>query len=139
MLRWCEGTDVSDGYNIMFGFRRFTSFADHPRQYFDYTDKSGKKIKTSAAGAYQFIWSTWDRLRKKLGLKDFSPASQDLAVAEYIAELGAYGDIIAGRFDKAIYKLRKVWASLPNSNVNQPTKRYADVVAKYKQYGGSIA
>lgn len=45
------------------------------------TIKSGpnKGQKSSAAGKYQFLGSTWDKAKAALDLPDFSPASQDRA------------------------------------------------------------
>jgi muramidase (phage lysozyme) len=57
----------------------FTSYVDHPRKLIS-LPKLG--IKSSAAGRYQFLLSTWDDLHTRLGtrvLPDFSPESQDRA------------------------------------------------------------
>jgi muramidase (phage lysozyme) len=42
----------------------------------------GPGCVSTAAGAYQITKPTWTRLRDKLGLVDFSPASQDAAAVE---------------------------------------------------------
>lgn len=131
--------DASDnGYNVMFGGATFASYADHPRQYFRYTDLSGRTIRTSAAGAYQFIVPTWDALRARMGLPDFSPASQDAAALELIRERGAYEDVRAGRFTSAIAKCRGTWASLPGSNVDQPTNSLDQLAGVFAAAGGTI-
>lgn len=132
VIRKAEGTDTANGYRYLFGStptneKLFTSFADHPRKYAKFTDLSGATKNTSAAGAYQFISTTWDRIKNKLGLPDFSPQSQDLAAIELIKENGAYNDVEAGNLEAAVSKLRKVWASLPGSNVNQPTRSMATI------------
>jgi hypothetical protein len=62
-------------YNTLYGGGSFQGYADHPRQSFVGPD--GRP--TSAAGLYQFQQGTWDEQAKKLGLKDFTPASQDKA------------------------------------------------------------
>jgi muramidase (phage lysozyme) len=73
----------SPGYDAMYGARcgstdrRFTSYADHPRQFHTITSGPHKGEKTSAAGNYQFIGSTWDEVAGANGLTDFSPANQD--------------------------------------------------------------
>lgn len=47
----------------------------------------GSAGTTHAAGAYQFEPGTWERYAKPLGIKDFSPESQDaVARAAYLAE-----------------------------------------------------
>jgi len=66
----------SPGYNVLYGGSTFDSFADHPRQY---VPVEGTGQRSSAAGRYQFLASTWDEEAKRLGLTDFSPSSQDLA------------------------------------------------------------
>jgi muramidase (phage lysozyme) len=57
-------TESDDAYNVMYGDRpgrrrRFESFADHPQQYFLIERGPNKGKKTSAAGKYQFVYSTW--------------------------------------------------------------------------------
>ena len=74
ILRRISGGEAKQ-YNTLYGGGSFPSYADHPRQSFVGPD--GRK--TSAAGLYQFQPGTWDEQAKRLGLKDFSPASQDTA------------------------------------------------------------
>ena len=138
-VRKSEGTDGPDGYRMMFGGKLFESFADHPKQYFTYTDKSGKTIKTSAAGAYQIVYHVWFYLENRYELTDFTPASQDKAAIDLISERNALDDIIAGRFETAIQKVRTIWASLPGADYNQPEHSLEDVKEWYLQAGGTIA
>lgn len=135
-IAYAEGTAGARGYQTMFGYRYFDSYADHPRQYFDYTDNAGKKLKTSAAGRYQIIVKTWDSLRKRLGLQDFSPASQDAAAVELIRERGALNDVRAGRIAQAIQKCAPVWASLPGAGANQPERKLSALMNAFASAGG---
>jgi lysozyme len=59
---------------------------------------NNKGLKSTAAGAYQFLASTWDDLKRKLNLPDFGPHSQDLAAQELIRERHALADVADGRF-----------------------------------------
>lgn len=138
MIASAEGTAGPDGYRTMFGYRYFDSFADHPRQYFDFTDRAGRQLRTSAAGRYQFIVSTWDTLQRRLGLPDFGPDSQDAAALELIRERGALADVRSGRIESAIGKVRKVWASLPGAGYAQPERSLSTLLAAYRSAGGII-
>lgn len=138
MIRYAEGTAGPRGYETMFGYRYFDSYADHPRQYFPFTDGAGRQLKSSAAGAYQIIVKTWDTLRERLGLPDFSPASQDAAALELIRERGALADVDAGRFAAAVSKVRKVWASLPGAGYAQPERSLSSLYAVYREAGGTV-
>jgi muramidase (phage lysozyme) len=84
--------------------------------------RSGPNVgKTSSAyGRYQFINPTWEAQAKKLGLKDRSPAAQDLAAwdlaqTRYQRETkrDLYADLQAGRHDLIGPALAKEWTSLP--------------------------
>lgn len=141
MIAMAEGTDGPEGYRVMFGYPRFsdrliTSWADHPRKYFSFT-AGGRTQKTSAAGRYQFLVGTWDELRKKLGLQDFSPASQDAACIELIRQRGALADVRAGRVASAITKCAKTWASLPGAGYGQPEQQLGKLLYAYRQAGGT--
>ncbi len=138
-IAYAEGTNGADGYSTMFGYHQFYSFADHPRQYFDFVDKAGNHLKSSAAGRYQIIVKTWDALKAKLGLVDFSPASQDAAAVELIRERGALADVQSGRIAAAIAKCAPVWASLPGAGYNQPERAMTALIDQYQQAGGNLA
>lgn len=138
-IRVCEGTSGPNGYRTMFGGSLFNSFADHPRKRFQFTQTDGKVNYTDAAGAYQYLSTTWDGVRAKLGLPDFSPASQDAGAIELIREKGALDDVRAGRFDVALGKLGTVWASLPSSKYQQRTRTVAFARQAYESAGGVYA
>lgn len=143
MIAYAEGTSGDVGYRVMFGYpvfpdRLINSFADHPRQRFTFTNSLGKTLTTSAAGRYQFLESTWDELRTKLGLQDFSPASQDAAAIELIRQRGALNDVRAGRTTAAINKVAKVWASLPGAGYAQPERKISNLLAAYTNAGGTV-
>lgn len=133
VIRTGEGTADANGYKRIFGGQLFTSFADHPRIV---VKKSG--YTSSAAGAYQFIVSTWDETKRIMGLVDFSPASQDLGAVGRIMARGALDDVKAGRFDLAIRKCAREWASLPYSPYGQPVISIAMATSIYTQNGGTI-
>ena len=139
MLRYGEGTTDPDGYRRMFGGKLFDSFADHPRSPQKATFKGGKTLTSSAAGAYQFLTRTWDGLVKQYGFTDFSPANQDLGAIALIAGRKALDDVIAGRFDAAVMKCNKEWASLPGSPYGQPTTTLQKERELYAAAGGTFA
>lgn len=122
-----EGTDTH-GYNTAFGGGRLESLADHPRQLYDFKQTDGTPNKTSAAGRYQFLQSTWDDLAKSLNLPDFGPESQDIGAVELLRRNGALPAVLAGDYDTAIKKSGATWASLPSSPYAQP-KRSAGFMA----------
>lgn len=116
-----EGTDTH-GYNTAFGGGKLESLADHPRQLHDFTQTDGKANKTSAAGRYQFLQSTWDDVAKSLNLPDFGPESQDIAAVELLRRNGALPAVLADDYDTAIKKSGSTWASLPSSPYAQPKR-----------------
>jgi muramidase (phage lysozyme) len=104
----------ANSYNEVYGGGSFDSYADHPRQR---VQIPGTDQWSDAAGAPQFISSTWDAEKSKLGLKDFSPASQDsaawdLAQTTYKGETGRNlsADAQAGKVQWSA--LSKQWPSL---------------------------
>lgn len=133
LIRTGEGTTGPNGYRTMFGGGLFVSFTDHPRRS---NTRSG--ITSTAAGAYQFLTGTWDEMRAKYGLADFSPACQDVAAVGLIKRRGALADVLAGRFKAAIDKCNREWASLPGSPYGQPTLTYARAASVLAANGAQI-
>lgn len=150
-IRYAEGTAGTNGYRTLFGGSLFNSYTDHPRIAKQFTDGQGRRLWTTAAGAYQFLAvspipgggstkvNTWDRIKKKLGLFDFSPASQDAAALELIREAGALPAVRSGDFATAVSKVRGIWASLPGAGYAQPEKTLPQLLAVFQRNGGVLA
>ncbi|VAE94099.1 glycoside hydrolase family 24 protein [Enterobacter hormaechei] len=139
MLAWSEGTSrikgSDNGYNVVVGGSLFTSYADHPRKLIS-LPKLG--IKSTAAGRYQLLSRYYDAYKKQLGLKDFSPASQDAIAIQQIKERRALPDIESGNIKAAITKCSNIWASLPGAGYGQHEHKIDDLVNKYISCGGAL-
>ncbi|MGH9809098.1 MAG: glycoside hydrolase family 24 protein [Terriglobia bacterium] len=143
MIAACEGT--GNAYNALFSYtpRNGRVFANdyltHPNIKWPFTQMDGQPNFTTAAGRYQILHSTFARLSAKLGLTDFSPATQDAMAAELIAEDGAMSDVKNGNFQAAIDKCSGTWASLPASKYQQPKRSYDFALNAYTEAGGVVA
>jgi muramidase (phage lysozyme) len=110
-IAWAEGTDEVASYRTQYTGTQFAGFHDHPREQ-KCGLRNGQQLCADAAGRYLLLSSTWDRLAKKIGATDFSPANQDRAAIELLREYRALEDIEASRFEVAVHKLTAVWPSL---------------------------
>ena len=140
MLAWSEIGDkllkASDnGYNVIVGGTLFTSYADHPRKL---VDLPRLKIKSTAAGRYQLLSRYWDVYRRQLGLKDFSPASQDAVALQQIKERRALELIDSGNIRQAIDRCSNIWASLPGAGYGQYEHKVEDLLKKFREAGGFV-
>lgn len=104
------------GYGTIVGGSQFNNYTGHPRVVGLRTADG----PSTAAGRYQITKTTYDDIAKKLGITDFSPASQDKIAIQLIKDKGAYDDVMRGDYNAAMQKLGGVWASLPSSKYNQP-------------------
>lgn len=133
MIQYAEGTHGVNAYQTLYGGSLFYSFDQHPNQKI-----TRWGITSTAAGAYQFLYSTWQALAKDVGLVDFSPASQDKGAIELVRRKGALVDVLQGRTSDAIYKCRKVWASLPGAGYGQNEKSIESLLRFYVTAGGQL-
>ncbi len=128
-----------DGYNVIVGStpknpHLLTSYADHPRVMMAFRNLN---IKSDAAGRFQFISTTWDRLRAKLGLADFSPENQDRGAIELLRECGALPHILAGgwlaanEITIAIARASPIWASLPGAGYGQHENQLLPLLTEF--------
>ena len=152
MIRQSEGTAGQvDPYAVCYGYRHtIADFSDHPRNTGEWAGERlpdamcvkagfGPGCVSTAAGAYQIIRPTWNTIKARVGLVDFTPPSQDAAAVQLIANRGALEDVKAGRITSAISKCRNEWASLPGNYAGQGQRNQSDLVAWYQQNGGAIA
>jgi muramidase (phage lysozyme) len=114
-----------------------TDLSRHP----DILVQVNSSIKSTAAGRYQFLKSTWDGL----GMSDFSAASQDVAAVKLMKRRGMIQPLLDGDVAKAVHKGAPEWASLPTEGGGsyyggQTARSLTEILAKYKealkQHGG---
>ena len=128
-LSFAEGTWGGSGprYAITFGYKPIADLSRHP----DQVVKSGK-YASAAAGAYQFMPVTWERVQRKLGLPDFSPLSQDLGALELIRQRGVDPDRDPIT-PTTLARLSGEWASVPTlegkSAYGQPVKSAEELIS----------
>ena len=108
----------------------FDDLSRHPRIL-----EPGPKGPSSAAGAFQITMTTWDSL-DYLGLTDYSPTSQRIAMMALTERHGALDDVLHGRLDEAMRKCRTEWSSLPYGTDGQPTIALAEAHKVFRDYGG---
>ena len=138
-------SDEAPDYNTMYGGRKFSNLSQHPGIYTDIKSGPNAGKKSSAAGRYQFLKSTWDNQADKLGLKDFSPESQDLAAwdlasSAYERKTGRdlLGDLRSGdprHTGRIASALSSIWTSLPGgieqrSHADKFVNRYSESLAR---------
>lgn len=137
-IAFSEGTPKygdQDGYNVIVGGGLFFDYSDHPRQLIQV--RAG--LKSTAAGRYQLLSRYFDAYKKQLQLPDFSPASQDAIALQQIRECRALDDIDAGRFDAAVKKCARIWASLPGAGYGQHENAISSLRVAYEKSGGVLA
>jgi hypothetical protein len=117
-----------DGYNVMMGGKTFSDMSRHP----NIANPFGRGNSSTAAGRYQFLHRTWQPVAANLGLKDFSPHSQDIGAIALIAQRGALQDVMRGDIQTATRKLNKEWASLPGSPYGQRTLSFGTFFDGFK-------
>ncbi|MEM9214005.1 MAG: peptidoglycan DD-metalloendopeptidase family protein [Cyanobacteria bacterium P01_F01_bin.150] len=129
VIAWAEGSD----YDTLVGGGKIHDLSHHPNQRVwintinDYS---------TAAGRYQFIDTTWNQYSRDLGLRDFSPASQDKAAIAVLANNDVPGMLERGAIEQAFCAVGNVWASLPCNSYGQPQENSDELVQKYYEFGG---
>jgi len=137
-IRYSEGTDLGkDPYKVMFGGGTFTDLSRHPD-----TVVSTDRYDSAAAGAYQFLPTTWNRVASALNLKDFGREAQDLGALKLVRDrllpIGGLATLEKeGLSPRVSARLAPEWASFPTekgvSFYGQPVKKLADIQKVYGQ------
>ena len=132
-IRYAEGTwtDGEDqGYRILYGGGQFQDLSRHPERVVV------KRYSSAAAGAYQFLPSTWKGIAKELRLSSFEPKHQDQAALHLVKRRGALREIDnRGLTTAAMARLAPEWASFPTrsgrSAYGQPVKSHRELARFY--------
>jgi muramidase (phage lysozyme) len=132
-IRYAEGTwkDGEDkGYKVLYGGGEFNDLSRHPERVVV------KRYASAAAGAYQFLPSTWAGVAKELKLTTFEPKHQDQAALHLVERRGALKEIDQkGLTTKAMARLAPEWASFPtpsgSSAYGQPVKSHSELAGFY--------
>ena len=125
-----EGGEYHFKYGAVKGLEndpwRFTDESTHPGW--------GRGGKRSPAGRYQMTIGTWREHKNKVGLDDFSPATQDVLAIEELRSAKALDAVKAGHFDAAVLEIDKKnkrasgkWESLPSSKASPQYKKSLDI------------
>lgn len=134
-IRYAEGTWKGGsvaGYQVLYGGGRFADLSRHP----EITVR--RRYTSAAAGAYQFLPTTWNQTAQRLGLRDFRPDSQDQAALHLMQQRGA---LVAfdrqGLSAEVLARLAPEWASLPTlqggSHYGQPVKGRQELKRFYER------
>ena len=98
-----------DGYKVGYSYRGGVTYKAHPFSGSELTPGGS----STASGRYQFMGHTWKEMSQALGLKDFSPQSQNIAAIKLLERRGALGAIAKGNFGESVLnKLAPEWASI---------------------------
>lgn len=113
-IAFAEGAD----YDTKVGGGKLPDLSDKDRS----VVRLSPTLKSSAAGRYQILNSTWDAIQKQLNLPDFSAHSQDLAATYLMQQRGMIKPLMEGNIPDAIKAGNQEWASLPGSPYGQKTR-----------------
>ena len=134
-IRYAEGTwkDGQDkGYQVLYGGSLFDDLTRHPDRVIV------KRYASAAAGAYQFLPTTWRSVAKELKLNSFEPPHQDQAALHLVKRRGALREIDRNGLTKAVMdRLAPEWASFPTkagrSAYGQPVKTHSELAEFYSE------
>ena len=127
---WKDGHDL--GYRTLYGGGQFEDLSKHPERVVV------KRYVSAAAGAYQFLPTTWKGVARELRLASFEPQHQDQAALHLAKRRGALKEIDQRGLTKAaMAKLAPEWASFPTSSglsaYGQPVKSHEELASFYSK------
>lgn len=126
-------------YTVLYGGAHFADFSAHPnvRVPFYNPRKAGAKgvpnDYSTAAGKYQINFPTYLQYAPRLGVSDFSPATQDQLAYLILNDIGADTAVANGDIATALALASRKWASLPGSSSGQHQQSYQTALDTFNQ------
>lgn len=111
------------GTNPITDFSRHPGYTPAGTWYYTY---QGKRLPSTAQGAYGALLGTWKDFEKEMGPMDFSPESQNLFFVWRLAKANQLQNVINGNIAVATKALTPVWSSLPGGIHSQITQQQFD-------------
>lgn len=138
--------ESNNRYDVIAGGDTFADFSEHP---YVLDPQRAKPLGTTASGAYQQVKGTWIMARDALGLKDFSPESQDAAARWIVAHkipgqnqfnldgTGLDEIIRSGDLQAALEAFAPEWEAFAKILQNRYHVTLADAEQFFRQSGGT--
>lgn len=124
LITYTEGTEEFGHrmYNVLYGDRpkigSIKNLDRHPNIAKRISSRDSRT--TTAAGAYQFLFRTWESYRKKYGFENFGPDCQRMAaIAEMGNAKGVIKSVLNGQWVDAMRQASGKWVSLPGTKQKQ--------------------
>lgn len=130
LLAVIRSFESNGDYQAIVGGGQFSDFSQHPHILVSLVI-NGNTVKSTAAGAYQINYPTYTDFAGRLGLSDFSPATQDAIAYAILVSTGAVTSLAAGDVQGAFNQAASRWASLPGSTAGQNPKSMTIALADY--------
>ncbi len=133
VIREGESSQLASAYRMRYGGHGkapayFDDLSQHPR----ILEPTADGRKSSAAGAYQATWTTWNEEQLKYHWPDFSQQSQDEFAVARLVYRHALDAVVAGHFEQACRLCSSEWTSLPGgAEENAATKRARETYVKW--------
>ena len=122
------------GYDIIVGRELFTDYLDHPRKLVTLNQNSNQQ----APDATGFTFPLVGCLPQAAWPERLSPKSRDAVALQQIKERGALPMIDRGDIRQAIDRYLVLWASLPGAGCGQFEHEADNLIAKFKEAGGTV-
>lgn len=132
--------ESNDDYYILYGGGHFSDDSAHPNVHVPFYNprKAGPRgvlnDYSTAAGAYQINYPTYQTYAPRLGMSDFSPATQDQLAYLILNDIGADVAVANGDVATAFKLASRKWASMPGSTAGQNPQALQVALDTYQQY-----
>lgn len=124
-------------YFILYGGSHFSDTSRHPQVRIPFRNpRTGKMDYSTAAGAYQINWPTYQQFAPMVEVTDFSPASQDLIAMAILYYENVVDKLAADDIPGALRAASSRWASLPYSTDMQGPQSLQTALNTYAAYVG---